>query len=133
MAATSGALSERGLAIADVIKKVAADIGTTPSQVALASTALVPEIATESPKVRPTGISSACSVHVVPDRTKTVGPTRAVDPEIATGPPAGSTACSVQVVPDWTQLHPETPQFLRKLLPLSDPDLTSPRGERHVH
>jgi aryl-alcohol dehydrogenase-like predicted oxidoreductase len=38
LVAASGALSERGLAIADVIKKVAADIGATPSQVALAST-----------------------------------------------------------------------------------------------
>jgi len=38
MAAANGALSERGLAIADVVKKVAADIGTTPSQVALAWT-----------------------------------------------------------------------------------------------
>jgi aryl-alcohol dehydrogenase-like predicted oxidoreductase len=38
MAVANGALSERGLAIADVVKKVAADIGTTPSQVALAWT-----------------------------------------------------------------------------------------------
>ena len=38
MALGAGALSERGLAIADVVKKVAADIGTTPSQVALAWT-----------------------------------------------------------------------------------------------
>ena len=38
MAAANGALSERGLDIADVVKKVAADIGTTPSQVALAWT-----------------------------------------------------------------------------------------------
>jgi aryl-alcohol dehydrogenase-like predicted oxidoreductase len=38
MAAANGALSERGLAIADVVKKVAADVGTTPSQVALAWT-----------------------------------------------------------------------------------------------
>jgi aryl-alcohol dehydrogenase-like predicted oxidoreductase len=38
MAAANGALSERGLAIADVVKNVAADIGTTPSQVALAWT-----------------------------------------------------------------------------------------------
>jgi len=36
MALGAGALSERGLAIADVVKKVAADIGATPSQVALA-------------------------------------------------------------------------------------------------
>jgi aryl-alcohol dehydrogenase-like predicted oxidoreductase len=35
VAAANGALSERGLAIADVVKKVAADIGATPSQVAL--------------------------------------------------------------------------------------------------
>ena len=38
LAAANGALSERGLAIADVVKNVAADIGTTPSQVALAWT-----------------------------------------------------------------------------------------------
>jgi aryl-alcohol dehydrogenase-like predicted oxidoreductase len=38
MAAANGALSERGLAIADVVKKVAADIGARPSQVALAWT-----------------------------------------------------------------------------------------------
>ena len=38
MAAANRALSERGLAIADVVKNVAADIGTTPSQVALAWT-----------------------------------------------------------------------------------------------
>jgi aryl-alcohol dehydrogenase-like predicted oxidoreductase len=38
MAAANGALSERGLDIAEVVKKVAADIGTTPSQVALAWT-----------------------------------------------------------------------------------------------
>jgi aryl-alcohol dehydrogenase-like predicted oxidoreductase len=38
MALGTGALSERGLAIADAVKEVAADIGATPSQVALAST-----------------------------------------------------------------------------------------------
>jgi aryl-alcohol dehydrogenase-like predicted oxidoreductase len=38
MALGNGALSERGLAIAGVVKKVAADIGATPSQVALAWT-----------------------------------------------------------------------------------------------
>jgi len=38
IAAANGALSERGLDIADVVKKVAADIGTTPSQVALSWT-----------------------------------------------------------------------------------------------
>jgi len=38
LAAANGALSERGLAIADVVKKVAADIGATPSRVALAWT-----------------------------------------------------------------------------------------------
>jgi aryl-alcohol dehydrogenase-like predicted oxidoreductase len=38
LAAANGALSERGLAIADMVKKVAADIGATPSRVALAWT-----------------------------------------------------------------------------------------------
>jgi aryl-alcohol dehydrogenase-like predicted oxidoreductase len=38
MALGNGALSERGLDIADVVKTVAADIGTTPSQLALAWT-----------------------------------------------------------------------------------------------
>jgi aryl-alcohol dehydrogenase-like predicted oxidoreductase len=38
MAAANGALSERGLAIADAVKNVAADIGTPPSRVALAWT-----------------------------------------------------------------------------------------------
>jgi aryl-alcohol dehydrogenase-like predicted oxidoreductase len=38
MALGNGALSERGLAIADVVRKAAADIGATPSQVALAWT-----------------------------------------------------------------------------------------------
>jgi aryl-alcohol dehydrogenase-like predicted oxidoreductase len=38
LAAANGALSERGLAIADVVKNVAAGIGATPSQVALAWT-----------------------------------------------------------------------------------------------
>jgi aryl-alcohol dehydrogenase-like predicted oxidoreductase len=38
MALGTGALSQRGLAIADVVKKVAADINATPSQVALAWT-----------------------------------------------------------------------------------------------
>jgi aryl-alcohol dehydrogenase-like predicted oxidoreductase len=38
MALGNGALSERGLAIADAVKKVAADINATPSQVALAWT-----------------------------------------------------------------------------------------------
>jgi aryl-alcohol dehydrogenase-like predicted oxidoreductase len=36
LAAASGALNERGLDIAEVVKKVAADTGATPSQVALA-------------------------------------------------------------------------------------------------
>ena len=44
MAAANGALSERGLAIADVVKKVAADIGATPSQVALAWTMRNPAV-----------------------------------------------------------------------------------------
>ncbi|GAA4638499.1 aldo/keto reductase [Actinoallomurus vinaceus] len=38
VAAANGALSERGLAIAEVVKKVAADMDTTPSRVALAWT-----------------------------------------------------------------------------------------------
>lgn len=40
LAASNGALNERGLAIADVVKDVAAEIGTTPSQVAIAWTML---------------------------------------------------------------------------------------------
>jgi aryl-alcohol dehydrogenase-like predicted oxidoreductase len=44
LAAANGALSERGLAIADVVKNVAADIGTTPSQVALAWTMQNPAV-----------------------------------------------------------------------------------------
>lgn len=38
VAAANGALTERGLAIAEVVKKVATDLGATPSQVALAWT-----------------------------------------------------------------------------------------------
>ncbi|WP_285629600.1 aldo/keto reductase [Actinoallomurus iriomotensis] len=38
VAAANGALTERGLAIADVVAKVAGDLGVTPSQVALAWT-----------------------------------------------------------------------------------------------
>ncbi|WP_040789565.1 aldo/keto reductase [Nocardia paucivorans] len=38
VAAANGALTERGLAIADVVKEVAAEMGRTPSQVALAWT-----------------------------------------------------------------------------------------------
>jgi aryl-alcohol dehydrogenase-like predicted oxidoreductase len=45
MALGTGALSERGLAIADAVKKVAADIGATPSQVALAWTLHNPAVA----------------------------------------------------------------------------------------
>jgi len=44
VAAANGALSERGLAIADVVKKVAAEIGATPSQVALAWTMRNPAV-----------------------------------------------------------------------------------------
>jgi aryl-alcohol dehydrogenase-like predicted oxidoreductase len=44
MALGTGALSERGLGIADVVKKVAADIGATPSQVALAWTLYNPAV-----------------------------------------------------------------------------------------
>jgi aryl-alcohol dehydrogenase-like predicted oxidoreductase len=40
----NGALSERGLTIADVVNKVAADVGATPSQVALAWTLLNPAV-----------------------------------------------------------------------------------------
>ena len=38
VAAANGALTERGLAIAEAVKKVASDLGATPSQVALAWT-----------------------------------------------------------------------------------------------
>ncbi|HEX3732205.1 MAG TPA: aldo/keto reductase [Mycobacteriales bacterium] len=44
VAAANGALTERGLAIAEVVKKVAAEIGTTPSRVALAWTMLNPTV-----------------------------------------------------------------------------------------
>ena len=44
VAAGSGALTERGLAIADVVKEVAAEVGRTPSQVALAWTLLNPAV-----------------------------------------------------------------------------------------
>lgn len=44
VAAANGSLTERGLAIADVVKKVAADIGTTPSRVALAWTLRNPAV-----------------------------------------------------------------------------------------
>ncbi|MGO4262019.1 aldo/keto reductase [Lysobacter sp. TAB13] len=44
VAAGNGALSERSLAIADVVKEVAADIGKTPAQVALAWTLLHPAV-----------------------------------------------------------------------------------------
>ncbi|MGH3845886.1 MAG: aldo/keto reductase [Pseudonocardiaceae bacterium] len=44
VAAANGALTERGLAIADVVKDVATVMGTTPSQVALAWTMLNPAV-----------------------------------------------------------------------------------------
>ena len=44
VAAANGSLTERGLAIADVAKKVAAEIGATPSQVALAWTLVNPAV-----------------------------------------------------------------------------------------
>jgi aryl-alcohol dehydrogenase-like predicted oxidoreductase len=44
VAADNGALTERGLAIADVVKDVAAQMGATPSQVALAWTMLNPAV-----------------------------------------------------------------------------------------
>ncbi|MGH3784973.1 MAG: aldo/keto reductase [Pseudonocardiaceae bacterium] len=44
VAAASGALTERGLAIAEVVKDIAASMGTTPSQVALAWTMLNPAV-----------------------------------------------------------------------------------------
>jgi aryl-alcohol dehydrogenase-like predicted oxidoreductase len=45
VAVANGGLSERGLAIADVVKAVAAELGKTPSQVALAWTLLNPAVA----------------------------------------------------------------------------------------
>ncbi|MFI2282789.1 aldo/keto reductase [Nocardia beijingensis] len=44
VAAANGSLTERGLAIADVVKQVAAEIGKTPSQVALAWTLREPGV-----------------------------------------------------------------------------------------
>ncbi len=44
LAAAAGVLSERGLAIADAVRGVAAEIGRTPSQVALAWTLLNPAV-----------------------------------------------------------------------------------------
>ncbi|NUP05897.1 MAG: aldo/keto reductase [Polyangiaceae bacterium] len=44
VAAANGALSERGLAIADAVKAVAAEIGKTPSQVAIAWTLRNPAV-----------------------------------------------------------------------------------------
>jgi aryl-alcohol dehydrogenase-like predicted oxidoreductase len=44
VAAGSGALTERGLAIAEVVMKVAGDLGVTPSQVALAWTMRDPRV-----------------------------------------------------------------------------------------
>ncbi|MEU7765615.1 aldo/keto reductase [Nocardia sp. NPDC049190] len=44
VAAANGSLTERGLAIADVVKEVAADIGRTPAQVALAWTLRKPGV-----------------------------------------------------------------------------------------
>jgi aryl-alcohol dehydrogenase-like predicted oxidoreductase len=44
IAAANGALSERGLEIADVVKQVAAEIGKSPAQVALAWTLLNPAV-----------------------------------------------------------------------------------------
>jgi aryl-alcohol dehydrogenase-like predicted oxidoreductase len=44
VAAANGALTERGLAIADEVKKVALEIGKSPSQVALAWTLLNPAV-----------------------------------------------------------------------------------------
>ena len=45
IAVANGALTERGLAIADVVRGVAKEIGNTPSQVALAWTMLNPAVA----------------------------------------------------------------------------------------
>lgn len=43
-AAANAALTERGLAIADVVKEVASEAGKLPSQVALAWTLLIPAV-----------------------------------------------------------------------------------------
>lgn len=51
----NGALSERGLAIADVVKAVADEVGKTPSQVALAWTLLNPAVAAPLMGVRTMG------------------------------------------------------------------------------
>ncbi|GAA5200322.1 aldo/keto reductase [Rugosimonospora acidiphila] len=45
VAAANGSLTERGLAIADVVKEVATEVGATPSQVAIAWTLLNPGVA----------------------------------------------------------------------------------------
>jgi aryl-alcohol dehydrogenase-like predicted oxidoreductase len=45
IAAGNGSLTERGLAIADVVKAVAAELGRTPAQVAIAWTLLNPAVA----------------------------------------------------------------------------------------
>jgi len=45
VAASAGSLTERGLAIADTVKEVAAEIGKTPAQVAVAWTLLNPAVA----------------------------------------------------------------------------------------
>jgi aryl-alcohol dehydrogenase-like predicted oxidoreductase len=45
VAAGNGSLTERGLAIADVVKQVAAELGRTPAQVAIAWTLLNPAVA----------------------------------------------------------------------------------------
>ncbi|WP_159585600.1 aldo/keto reductase [Chelativorans xinjiangense] len=52
VAAANGALSERGLAIADVVKAVAIEAGKSPSQVALAWTLLNPSVASPIMGVR---------------------------------------------------------------------------------
>ncbi|WP_244598540.1 aldo/keto reductase [Rhizobium tubonense] len=44
IAAGNGSLSERGLAIADVVKEIAAELGKTPAQVAIAWTLLNPAV-----------------------------------------------------------------------------------------
>jgi aryl-alcohol dehydrogenase-like predicted oxidoreductase len=44
LAAAAGVLSQRGLAIAEVVRDVAAEIGRTPAQVALAWTLLNPAV-----------------------------------------------------------------------------------------
>ena len=83
VAAANGALTERGLAIADVVKEVATSMGRTPSQVALAWTLLNPAVTAPIAGVRTLAQFEdnlgALDVRFTPDQVARLDEASAVD------------------------------------------------------